>query len=77
MASMKSKYICRVATAAKSMNLSIHAASCAVVAIPYGKKFQCFPVEGATAREAAQGVYDGEDCEARGLKFPKICACAK
>jgi len=74
---MKTKYILRCATSAETINLSIHAASCSVVANRFGKSYQCSPVEGATAAEAAANVYRDEDCEERGLKFPKICKCAK
>jgi len=75
MHAMETKYTARFAT--KNMNATIHSSSCSVVANTHGKHYVCFPVEGATAREAAQGVYDGQDFADRGIKFPKICDCAK
>jgi hypothetical protein len=77
MHAMETKYICRVATRAETLNLSIHAASCSVVATRNGKGFNCFPVEGASAKEAAANVAADEQLEERGIKFPKICKCAK
>jgi hypothetical protein len=75
MHAMETKYTARFGT--KNLKATIHSSSCAVVANPNGKHFVCFPVEGATAREAAQGVYDGQDFADRGLAFPTICKCAK
>jgi hypothetical protein len=69
------KYTARFGTT--NLKATIHASTCNVVAVNQGKKFVCFEVEGATAKEAAQAVYDGEGFEARGLKMPTICACAK
>jgi hypothetical protein len=60
-----------------NLKATIHSDTCAVAVNQKGKKYVCFDVEAATARDAAQAVYDGQDFADRGLKFPTICECAK
>jgi hypothetical protein len=75
MHAMETKYTARFGT--MNLKATIHSSSCSVVANPSGKHFVCFPVEGTTAREAAEDVYTGQDFAARGIPFPTICKCAK
>lgn len=71
---METKYTARFN--GRTLAASIHATSCPVANnTPRG--FVCFPIEGATAAEAAAEVYTSQDFETRGLKFPTICKCAK
>jgi hypothetical protein len=62
---------------AKTLRASIHAVTCPVAANSSGKNYVCFEVEATSAAAAAADVYQGQDFEARGLKFPTVCKCAR
>ena len=72
---METKYIARASTTGR-IRVGIHAAGCSVVA-GTSRKYVCFPVEGATAAEAAANVARDEQLAERGLPMPHVCDCAK